>query len=835
MTFGEICHQACNRIGVVAANHSGYVEAMFTAMETGNVVVPLRGAEDFQRIQAAGVDRVITPTAESSWTTRAFQSSDQDTIALISFTSGTEGNPKGVMLTHRNLSNVVQRLNAVMQVDDRISEYVGVPVYHSFGFGRCRAVASAGGRFFIPNGGFNPAEIGTLLKQGEINAISAVPSLWRILLANKDLIGRAGRKVRWIEIGSQYMSRAEKEALKSLFPEARIVQHYGLTEASRTTFLEIHHEAGEALESVGRALPGVSVQTTEAGQIAIRGDHVAQGYLIAGEIVKLQEDDGWFITKDLGTLKDGYLYYQGRADDVINCGGIKVNPESLETKIYAQIGYSNSLAICRKADPIRGEGFLVAVTKDVELNQQQLREVVSQTTQEFGINAGNSIAIVEVDDFPRTPTGKIQRRKLEEWFASQNQDQHQQINVESTHRSPLEAIFCTVLNIAHVQPQDTFISLGGDSLSYVQISMELEKYLGYLPQSWERMRLDELERLSPQHRKYSVIETNILFRALSICEVVVNHANLLPFGVGGGAFFLLLIAGANFARFQGEALLQGRFVKPVISLLKNLIIPYFVICFAFQLYKQEFDLSVLLLFSNFVGPDVTSIFPVWFIDALVQSIVVFSLLFCLKPIRTFAKKTPWGFGLVALGLAICTNQLVPYVWDTNYLYNRVPHMLIWLFALGWSIHFAQSKFQKAITTTLLIIVNAILMGFNSFEGWLLVVGGVTLIWTKFIRVPSLIKSPIQMVGASAYYIYLTHMIFIHIVTRGAKIENPLISSIAAIGGGVLVWMAIKEAPQWINKLVQSSSVLGQLFQRKQVKIVSENHLGESEKVLVKNK
>ncbi|MBD1847835.1 acyl--CoA ligase [Cyanobacteria bacterium FACHB-63] len=98
---------------------------------------------------------------------------ETDDVALISFTSGTEGSPKGVILSHNNLADVVKRLNSLMQIDDSISEYIGVPVYHSFGFGRCRAVAMAGGQFFIPGNGFNPSEIGAMLKNGEINAVSA--------------------------------------------------------------------------------------------------------------------------------------------------------------------------------------------------------------------------------------------------------------------------------------------------------------------------------------------------------------------------------------------------------------------------------------------------------------------------------------------------------------------------------------------------------------------------------------------------------------------------------------------------------------------------------------
>jgi acyl-CoA synthetase (AMP-forming)/AMP-acid ligase II len=795
------------RVGIIAANYTGYVEQMFSCLESGDIAVPLRGMDD-PRIQSAQVSSVIDPSAisfrtQGSWMERRFIPMNSSAIALLSFTSGTEGEPKGVALTHSNLTDVILRLNTLMQVDSNIREYIGVPVYHSFGFGRCRAVATARGRFFIPENGFNPAEIATMLKRREINAISAVPSLWRILLANQDLIGNDGNRVKWIEIGSQYMNRSEKEALKALFPNARIVQHYGLTEASRTTLLAIHETEGDLLESVGQATGDVAIKITEEGCIAIRGKHVASNYLIKGKDVDLVDHQGWFVTKDLGAIENGYLYYKGRADDVINCGGIKVHPEAVEAKVYAQVGYNNGLAICRKPDPIRGQGFLVAVTPEMRMSKQRVREAVLQATQEMGVNAGNAIAVVEVEHLPKTPSGKIQRNQLAEWYADQHLDEAEESleSVEPVFGTPLENIFCKVLNLRQVHPHDTFISLGGDSLSYVQLAMELEQYFGYLPQSWENISLQALEQRVPQQRKIATIESSILLRALAITGVVTNHAELLPTElIGGGSFLLLAIAGANFARFQGGSLLRGRLIQPVFSLLRNLLIPYLVIAAAFQFHKHEFESSVLLLFSNFVDPGITSIFPVWFIDLLVQCIGLFALLFALQPVRRWANRSPWGFGLAIAALGVATHLLVPFVWDTSHLFNRVPHMMMWMFALGWGIHFAQSRVEK-ITTTWVALLLVFLTREAIPEGYWVLAGGMIILWQEYIPIPKTLKNPIQIISGAAYYIYLTHMIFIHIIKNTLGLANPLLETVAAIVGGVILWFM----PQIVKQLTLSTA------------------------------
>ena len=401
-------------VGIVAANHTGYVSALFSCMEAGDVAVPLKSERDQYRVKVTHVKEIVTPKRGDAWMTPNFKTLNTDNTALITFTSGTTGNPKGVILSHNNLSNVVMRLNAVMRVDSDIREYIGVPVYHSFGLGRCRAVAAVGGQFFIPMM-FRPAQIGEMLRKGRINAISAVPGLWRILLANKDLIGSHGKRVKWIEIGSQYMGPREKEELRMLFPNARIVLHYGLTEASRTTLLEIHQEDEDRLKSVGRALGEVKIKLTVDQNIAISGPHVAKGYIIDGKERPVSDKEGWLVTKDLGKIDDGYLYYQGRSDDVINYGGMKISPELLENKIYNTLQCKEGLAIGRGSGSMRGDCFLVAFTPEIRLKRRQLHEIAHKALIELGINAFNAITVVEVTQLPRTASGKVQRHRLSEY------------------------------------------------------------------------------------------------------------------------------------------------------------------------------------------------------------------------------------------------------------------------------------------------------------------------------------------------------------------------------------------------------------------------------------
>ena len=374
-------------IGIHQVNSVDFVKSALQVYNSRDVLVILK-----QSNPGFSLQEERTPQSVNGWLNLRQGVIQENRPAQIVFTSGTEGAAKAILLSHQALADVVIRLNRIMKVDQTISEYIGIPVTYSFGFGRCRAVAAAGGRCFIPENGFNPIELARMLAANEINAISAVPTLWRTLLVQPEIIGKLGRKVKWIEIGSQYMSRAEKEKMKVLFPNAIIVQHYGLTEASRTTFLNITEVQGESLESVGQVTGDVEVKISAAGLIMIRGPHVASGRFDGDELKGLVDTDGWYTTGDFGRMENGFLYYEGRADDQINCAGVKINPDLLQERINRRLKVENSIAVSRIADEHRGEGLFVAIQNGSGLNPDEVREAAFEELLALGVNAKSLVS-----------------------------------------------------------------------------------------------------------------------------------------------------------------------------------------------------------------------------------------------------------------------------------------------------------------------------------------------------------------------------------------------------------------------------------------------------------
>ena len=489
-----------NVIGLVRNNSKDYIFEIFDAYNKNQIVVPLKSKDEIPKNNGLKFDRIIEPSSKWGWVKGQQKTIKNDSVAQISFTSGTEGEPKGIILTHENLSDVIERLNGIMGVDENIREYLGVPVYHSFGFGRVRACLSAGGQVYIPEKGFNLLEIIHLLQTDEINAISAVPTLCRLMLNEPKFLGSLGEKVRWVEIGSQYMSRHEKEQMKVLFPNAHIVQHYGLTEASRTTFLDITQTQGEALESVGKPTGSVEIAISNNSRIKVRGNHVANLRLSADGVMPLTDSEGWLLTNDKGFIENDYLFFQGRADDVINCGGLKIFPEIVEREIGKHIGCNNGFAVTKVKDLLRGDGILVAVESRLSSMIDEISEQTKVILKSLNVQAGNALHFEIVEHLPVTETGKIKRKLLTEKFEHKIEELKALkspfpcVDIQIENDSVIN-IFRSVLTIDDIRPSDSFLSLGGDSIAFVTASLAVEEYIGWLPENWEAMTFENLEQL----------------------------------------------------------------------------------------------------------------------------------------------------------------------------------------------------------------------------------------------------------------------------------------------------------------------------------------------------
>ena len=473
-------------VGVLAVNSPDYLRIMLANLDAGVISVPLRGTEDRERISRTDASQLVRPEAGAGWVESGFASSGGDRPAQVSFSSGTEGAPKAVLLSRENLHDVVTRISAVQEVTNEIREYIGVPVHHSFGYGRCRVVLNAGGALYIPGAGFNLSEIRQMLAAGEINALSAVPSQWRLFLQNLDMFDDTLRHVRWVEIGSQFMSADEKRALRQALPNAQIVQHYGLTEASRTTFQRIHSESDACLGSVGRAEGKVEVRISEAGRIEIKGPHVALG-IDDGVTWQQFGADTWLTTTDTGRIEDGRLWFEGRVDDVINCAGLKLSPDVIESHVRRCLPRVGDFGILRRPDTLRGEGILIALSPGAAPDSDNIVGAVEDYIRGQGLDAASAIKMQVFDVLPRTETGKLQRQRL-----TAETDADNPRTGDPASKAGLAAVVDEIIGPRRRSRDVSFHELGGDSLLHMQFTLAIERALGSVPEGWEALPLSRI-------------------------------------------------------------------------------------------------------------------------------------------------------------------------------------------------------------------------------------------------------------------------------------------------------------------------------------------------------
>lgn len=346
--------------------------------------------------------------------------------ALILFTSGTTGNKKAVLLSHRNLIETSQYINEFMQVDEPITEHILVPIYHSFGFARTRCVFLEKGTVVLDDGQFNPLLALKRMINYDCDAFSGVPSVMAMLIeAGERRFSKLEDQIQHVEIGSAWMPIEHKEYLLSNLPNARVCMHYGLTEASRTCFTEFRQDR-EKLDSVGRPSPGVEVTiideegaevpTGEMGEIAVTGPNVAKGYLkesLDGTDKKIGE---WFYTGDVGYKdEEGYVYFEGRDDDIINIGGEKVAPLEVEQLINETEFEPKEFCVVGAPDPGGIYGSIpVLCTTDSTFTDEDLQVLNKRLYSSDLKEIFRLRTVVHLDQIPRTDNGKILRNEVEE-------------------------------------------------------------------------------------------------------------------------------------------------------------------------------------------------------------------------------------------------------------------------------------------------------------------------------------------------------------------------------------------------------------------------------------
>jgi peptidoglycan/LPS O-acetylase OafA/YrhL len=303
------------------------------------------------------------------------------------------------------------------------------------------------------------------------------------------------------------------------------------------------------------------------------------------------------------------------------------------------------------------------------------------------------------------------------------------------------------------------------------------------------------------------LDSENLLRALAIMGVVLLHAHDFvqsdSFATGGGMTVLMMLSGISFARFalQGASANQVpakslRFAWMVFWPSLLLVLFYFVV-------RNQFSLPELLFVSNWVSLDRVSMFPVWYVQVIVQMMLAFALVFSVPWVRTQLREHPLAFVVVAyLGAVIVRYALPEFVWDTAPLKHKLPHLFLWNFAMGWVIYFClEQRRMTGSRLAVLLGLACVLLGAyvawdpRTSDFWALSLAGAMVILVPHVPLPVVLHRALLLISQATFVIFLVHreVLAVLIATFEGSQFRPLFLFVGAMAGSFLAWMALESA------------------------------------------
>ena len=342
-----------------------------------------------------------------------------DDVAQILYTSGTTGNPKGVMLTHRNVCTNARVTGEVMAVTAEDRYFVPLPLFHSFGLVLGCLTPLIFGSSIVLQEVFEPQQALTLMERHCCTMNFGVPTMFMMELEEL----RKNPYTLSLRSGMMGGAPCPIEVVRGAREEmgCNVLIGYGITETAPLISLTRYSDSDvKRAESVGLPLPGVEVKVVndqrqevpagDIGEIASRGNTMNGYYKMPEATSEVLDRDGWYYSGDLGKVdREGYLYITGRKKDMIVVGGFNVYPRELEEVLFNYPGVKNA-AVVGVPDKRLGEVIKAYLISDGTVTADEIQDFCRGQMANYKVPT----YVAFVDTFPMTASGKVQKYKLRE-------------------------------------------------------------------------------------------------------------------------------------------------------------------------------------------------------------------------------------------------------------------------------------------------------------------------------------------------------------------------------------------------------------------------------------
>jgi acyl-CoA ligase (AMP-forming) (exosortase A-associated) len=799
--------------------------ARLAMLEPGDVPSGCSQVADDEAIcQAAELGLELPPSA-----------ADPGELAAILYTSGSTGRPKGVMLSHTNLWLGAQSVAGYLglQPDDRTLAVLPL----SFDYGQNQLLSSwYAGASVVPLDYLTAVDVRTAIERHGITTLAAVPPLW-VQLAELDWPPDIAGNLRRLTNSGGALTPDLVRRLRTIFPQASLFAMYGLTEAFRSTYLD-PALIDSRPTSMGKAIPFAEVLVVgdgggitadgEEGELVHCGPLVAQGYWqdpqrtaerfrpappqsSYGGSAAWSGDRVW---RDA----DGFLYFVGRRDAMIKSSGNRISPQEIEDEALAT-GLVAEAAALGIPDERLGHAvhLVVRALPGVRGVEAELPRILAQRLPGFM----KPKAIHWRSVMPVGPNGKIDRQRLVEECRGAPAEAPADLRAPApSPAGELRVKLAEIMGVATIRDEDTFVSLGGDSLNYVQASILFDAMPGDIPEDWEQLPFAKLEAHlsagvvasgsaaetgagvqrsgSPSGHAVTRLEPSVILRAIAIMLIVLNHT-LDGRGVevfAGATGVLLLIVGMNFARFQLSQLEIGGSRKVIGNTLRKAVLPYFAVLTFYFIKLRHVYWPEYLLYSNFTrgvfweGERRLKTF--WFLEVYISFILLLALLYFLPSARAFSRRQPKALPMGLFILSLMMAEVARPYSQAGVFYEYTLFSALPLLMFGWMIDKLKSPGEKYLLLLAGFLTALVLPLRGEMLTLPLLAAAVpTLMFVRRIPVASGLARPLSLVAGASFYIYLLHGVVVHAIRSlfGGGTRIPLWSVpfayLCAIGAGLL--------------------------------------------------
>jgi acyl-coenzyme A synthetase/AMP-(fatty) acid ligase len=686
-------------------------------------------------------------------------------LAVLLSTSGSTGSPKLVRLSARSLTANAESIATYLDIRDTDRAAATLPMHYCYGLSVINSNLLRGAGLLLSNDSVVDQRFWTTFGEHGGTSLHGVPYTFELL----ERVGFDAMRLPTLRYVTQAGGKLSPSRVVALAEQGerdgwRLYVMYGQTEATaRMAYLPPELAASHP-SAVGVPIPGGSFEILPSdvpgqGELLYRGPNVMLGYAESMADLALGRTVDALPTGDIARrTEDGLYELVGRAARFVKICGLRIDPRHVE-EILA--GHGHRVACTGSAD------VLVVATESRGVSAKLVGEHV-------GLPA-SQVRVVPVDELPRLPNGKVDYPGI--------------ARLATTSPAPktgsIRERYAAVLHLTEVPPHASFVDLGGDSLSYVRMSIEIERLLGCVPDDWHLTPVGELERRrvkgslasSPTPRRRAgtgAVETNIVLRALAITLIVGTHVGLMK--VLGGAHLLLIVSGWMFARF---CLSPKGTSRGILRTAARIAVPSSLVLLERMMFGTNIGLPNVLLVNNYVR---TGAQGYWYVEALVQILLLCALALAVPAIRNLERRHGYAFALVVLAGALLV---------TLFAVNRVTlperematHGVAWFFALGWLAHRSVKGWQKLLVVGITLLTVPGYFG-DPIRESVILIGLTLLLFVPRLVLPRLVLLLVGPIASASLYIYLTHYGILQWalpeVARG-------LAMVMCLAFGVLLW------------------------------------------------